>query len=104
LELFLKFQGPNCQIVDCGSITERSKDLSAKFQGKYGITNKFCKANSRGFSSRVVDHGWVLGSLKLGLLSLRGSEAHLRLLGTERRGWRTHFEAHSGARDGEKAG
>jgi hypothetical protein len=46
----------------------------------------------------------VARSLELGLLPLRGSEAHLRWSGTERGGWRTRFEAHSGARDGEKAG
>jgi hypothetical protein len=47
--------------MDYKLITKKSKDLSTKFSGKYGITNKFCKGNSRGLDSRAVDHGQALG-------------------------------------------
>jgi hypothetical protein len=47
--------------------------------------------------------GEVVHSLKLGLWLLRGLEACRWGSGAERGGWRTHFDAHSGARASEVA-
>jgi hypothetical protein len=56
LELFFKFQGPNCEVRDCGLILEKMRGLSAKCQKMEFPRIIFVRKKSHGLGPRAVDH------------------------------------------------
>jgi hypothetical protein len=114
LELFFKFQGPNCEIRNCGLILEKMRGLSAKCR-KWNIRELFLQGKSRGLSPRAVDHvqprsmvdrPWTaaLSSPELGLRPLRCPRAPAkgRERGSGTRG--TRWSAHRSSGSSETAG
>jgi hypothetical protein len=59
LDLFFKFQGPNCEILGYGLISKKSRAFSSKFPRINRITNYFHKINSCRLGPRFHGQGPV---------------------------------------------